>query len=121
MPNRVLIGILSLAIASPALAGGRHGYSDYRSGYNHHRGGYNSYGHSHRHHHGGGTVAALVGGVILGAIIASPKRNSPAVTSAPQVAYAEPEWAPAPSCYERRVTEQTVSGRYVTYNETVCR
>jgi hypothetical protein len=57
--KQVIALILALAVATPAVAGGR----------DHHYRNYNHYN-NHRHHgHGDKWIAPLIGGVILGAVI----------------------------------------------------
>jgi len=139
--SRTLLGLLlSLSLATPALARG-----DYALG-----GGL--YAHdtrTHRapHRHRGGQVAAgILGGLIIGALIASSHKSererplvvqqpiyvpTPPVIAAPiiyaapvqYVPIAQPAYVPiysAEQCYERTVTEKTVSGRIVTYTELLC-
>lgn len=120
MSKKIILVLLSLSVATPAMAGGRdrynNGYGAY-SGYgnvqNSYRGHskYRDYNHRGR---GSGAAVALIGGVILGAALASSSR-----AQARDVVYVEQYQAPR--CYDRQVTEQTVSGRYVTYTENVCR
>lgn len=55
--KKVFALLLAMAVATPAIAGPRH-YDQYRS---------------HHHHGGGKWVAPLIGGVVLGAIIADAK------------------------------------------------
>ena len=109
--------LLSLSLATPALARDRDDFARgyYSNGYNQFGGygrprEYGGYRHGSR---GVGTAAAVIGGLILGAAIA----NS-AQPRAPRTVYAEPVYTPR--CYDRQVTEQTVSGRYVTYTDRVC-
>lgn len=118
MSKRFLMVLLSLSLATPAFAGDR---DDFGRGYYPNAGAYYSgYGRPREygeHHFGGrgfGTAAAIVGGLILGAAIA----NSGQTRSSPNTVYAQPVYTPR--CYDRQVTEQTVSGRYVTYTERVC-
>ena len=112
--KKIFLVLLSLSMATPASAGGR---DHYQAGYN--AGSYNSYRrHSeHRDHsrarNGGGTAVALIGGVILGVALASSNRAKQR-----DVVYVERDYQPR--CYDRQVTEQTVSGRYVTYTERTC-
>lgn len=113
MKKLALTVLLCLTVASPALAGGRDRYDRGQSGR------YDTYGShdypaEHRRHDRGdrvpGILAAVMGGVILGALAA---RSSQASENAYESRY-------APRCYDRKVTEQTLSGRYVTYVEQVC-
>ena len=126
MMKKILAVAVGLALCAPAFAerpGGRHG--GYYSGYAAPR-------YEGRHHHGSrtaGTIAALLGGVILGAALSSSSKRDQrpeTVTTyvAPAPTYAEPAYVEpsySSSCYDRQITEPTASGRYVTYTETVCR
>jgi hypothetical protein len=117
MSKKILLVLLSLSIATPAVAGGRGEYnngnnSGYGGHYNSDRGrsDYRDHG---RRGHSNGKALALIGGVILGVAIAkSAERNTR------KVYYAEPTYAPR--CYNQEVTERTLSGRLVTYIETLC-
>jgi hypothetical protein len=104
--------LLCLAISSPALAGGRDRYDRQDGRYNTH--GRNDYPAEHRRHDRAdrvpGILAAVMGGVILGAIVA---QNSRTPEHGQESRYSS-------RCYDRKVTEQTLSGRYVTYVEQVC-
>ena len=117
MSKKIFLVLLSLSIATPAVAGGRGEYhngnnSGYGSQYNSDRGRSDYRDHSRRGH-GSGKVLALIGGVILGAAIAkSAERNTRKVYDA--------ERTYAPRCYNQEVTERTLSGRLVTYTETWC-
>ncbi|MFM7028300.1 MAG: hypothetical protein ACKOXK_06455 [Chakrabartia sp.] len=112
MTKKILALMIGLALSTPALAD-RGRYGGYSSGYGHHHGSRTA-----------GTIAAILGGVILGAALASNGQRTQ--RSAPNAGYATPATPydngyDAPDCSDREVTEQTVSGRYVTYTETVCR
>ena len=117
MSKKIFLVLLSLSIATPAVAGGRGEHnngnnSGYGSQYNSDRGRSDYRDHSRRGH-GNGKALALIGGVILGAAIAkSAERN------ARKIYYAERTYAPR--CYNQEVTERTLSGRLVTYTETLC-
>ena len=140
---RALLGVmLSAALATPALADGYgRRYDNYNNRY---------YGHDYgRHHNSGGKVAAgIIGGFILGALVASASKSErekqvvvqqPAYAPPPVVYNAPVQYVPVPQpvyvqpaqpayvqsysysqCYERTVTETTVSGRIVTYTDRVC-
>ncbi len=121
MTKKIFVFLLGCSLAAPAFARGPatyHGrYSDVYNGRSTYGSGYGHRPEYRRHNHSGrtaGTIAAIVGGAILGAAIAKSGQRTSA-----SVAYVEPDFRPA--CYDRRVTEQTLSGRYVTYTETVCR
>lgn len=113
-----------MSLATPAFAGGRDRYD---RGYGNGHGaystlyvpaGYRDRGHDRGHRHSGrgtGAAVALIGGMILGAALSKSAQRS----ETREVVYVEPPYQPA--CFDRRVTEQTLSGRYVTYTETVCR
>jgi hypothetical protein len=117
MSKMIFLVLLSLSIATPAVAGGRGEYhngnnSGYGNHYNSDRGRSDYRDHSRRGN-GSGKVLALIGGVILGAAIAkSAERNTRKVYDA--------ERTYAPRCYNQEVTERTLSGRLVTYTETWC-
>ena len=117
MVKRILVTLLCLSSVSPAYAGDRDyqysGYSSYGRSNGHHedRSSHREY---HRRGRGSATSTALVAGLILGAAIAKSAHRSET-----RAAYSEREWTP--DCYDRKVTEQTLSGRLVTYTETVCR
>ncbi len=117
MSKKILLVLLSLSIATPAVAGGRGEYnngnnSGYGGHYNSDRGRSDYRDHSRRGH-SSGKALALIGGVILGAAIAkSAERNTR------KAYYAERTYAPR--CYNQEVTERTLSGRLVTYTETFC-
>lgn len=115
MSKKIILVLLSLSLATPAMAGGRDRYNNGYGTYSGYGNAHNSYrGHSNHRSRGSGTAVALIGGVILGAALASSNR-----ARAREVVYVEQY--EAPRCYDRQVTEQTVSGRYVTYTENVCR
>ena len=117
MPKKIFLVLLSLSMATPAVAGGRGEYnngnnSSYGSQYNSDRG-RSDYRDHRRRGNNSGKALALIGGVILGAAIAkSAERNTR------KVYYAEGTYAPR--CYNQEVTERTLSGRLVTYTETFC-
>ena len=117
MPKKIFLVLLSLSIATPAVAGGRGEYnngnnSSYGSQYNSDRG-RSDYRDHRRRGNNSGKALALIGGVILGAAIAkSAERNTR------KVYYAERTYTPR--CYNQEVTERTLSGRLVTYTETFC-
>jgi hypothetical protein len=117
MSKKIFLVLLTLSIATPAVAGGRGEYnngnnSGYGGQYNSDRG-RSDYRDHRRRGHGSGKALALIGGVILGAAIAkSAERNTR------KVYYAERTYAPR--CYNQEVTERTLSGRLVTYTETLC-
>lgn len=119
MVKKILIAALCLSCVTPAYAGGRgydySGYSSYSS-YGRGQGNreYRSEYRDHRRGRGTGTAVAIIGGMILGAAIAKSAQRPEQ-----RVVYSDREWAP--DCYDRKVTEQTLSGRLVTYTETVCR
>jgi hypothetical protein len=124
--KKILAATVALAMCAPAFAGRPDGrYGGYYSDYNAPR--------YETHRHGGsrtaGTIAALLGGAILGAALASSSKSNRRVekvttyvTPAPTYAvpaYVEP--ADQSTCFDRQITEPTASGRYVTYTETICR
>ncbi len=122
MSKKILLVLLSLSIATPAVAGGRGEYnngnnSGYGGHYNSDRGRSDYRDHSRRDHsrrgHSSGKALALIGGVIIGAAIAKSAERSTRKTY-----YAERTYAPR--CYNQEVTERTLSGRLVTYTETFC-
>lgn len=117
MVKKILCVLMCASFVSPAYAGGRpYQYSDY-SNYGRHQGVREyrpEYRSHHRKHRGSGTAVALIGGMIIGAAIAKNAQRPQ-----PRTAYVERDWSP--DCYDRTVTEQTLSGRLVTYTETVCR
>ena len=120
MVKKILGVLMCASFVSPVYAGERpYQYSDYSS--------YSGYGraqnareyrserrHYHRRGNGSGTAVALIGGIILGAAIAKSTQRTET-----RAIYSERDFTP--DCYDRKVTEQTVSGRLVTYIETVCR
>ena len=114
MSKKIILVLFSLSMAAPALAGSRDGYqASYNSGrYNSYRG-HSEYRDHGRRGHGAGTAVALIGGVILGVALASSNRAKQR-----DVVYVERDYQPI--CFDRQVTEQTVSGRYVTYTERTC-
>ena len=117
MPKKIFLVLLSLSMATPAVAGGRGEYnngnnSSYGNQYNSDRG-RSDYRDHRRRGNNSGKALALIGGVILGAAIAkSAERNTR------KVYYAERTYTPR--CYNQEVTERTLSGRLVTYTETFC-
>ena len=117
MSKKIFLIILSLSIAAPAVAGGRGEYnngnnSGYGGQYNPDRG-RSDYRGQGRRGHGGATAWALIGGVILGAaIVKGAQRNKR------DAYYVERTYEPR--CYNQQVTERTLSGRLVTYTESIC-
>lgn len=116
MVKKILGVLMCASFVSPAYAGGRPYQYDY-SGYGRaqntreYRSERRDY---HRRGNGSGTAVALIGGLILGAAIAKSAQRTET-----RAIYSERDFTP--DCYDRKVTEQTVSGRLVTYIETVCR
>jgi hypothetical protein len=108
MVKKLLIAALTLSMLVPtvAMADGRQ-----------HRGGYHKNNHQH-HQHNNRWVAPLVGGVILGGIIAN--RNyyyeQPRVYVQP-----EPQYYIQPICYDILVTEYDRYGRPYQYYIRECR
>ena len=106
-----LVGATLISTSFPSHAAGYRQHNPYESG--HHRS---------RHHNNGGRLAAgLIGGIIIGALLADSGKSERRVepTYSPQ---AYPQWAEPVdgACQERQITERTMSGRLVTYSETLC-
>lgn len=147
LPTRALLCVLTSAtLATPVWADGYRG-RNHGGYYGHYHKNY--YGGGHHRSNAGGVAAGIIGGVILGAIIADASKSQrertvvvpqPVYVPAPQpqpsavytpqgytyyrpVPPAQPAYVQSygySQCYERTVTESTVSGRIVSYTDRVC-